>query len=85
MPSRKDARQKHAITDLSVRRQTRSRTSVENTLAMTSISGDATAFDQQFTRYDEQPIGTHHFSFIKCGRACCQALLFEGDLCNDST
>ncbi|KAK3741826.1 hypothetical protein RRG08_018526 [Elysia crispata] len=50
MSSRKDARQKHTITDLSVRRQTRSRASVDNTLAMSSISGDATAFDQQFTR-----------------------------------
>ncbi|GFO46183.1 taf5-like RNA polymerase ii p300/cbp-associated factor-associated factor 65 kda subunit 5l [Plakobranchus ocellatus] len=50
MPSRKDVRHKQAITDLSVRSQARSRSSVENTLALTSISRDATAFDQQFTR-----------------------------------
>ncbi|GFR93386.1 TAF5-like RNA polymerase II p300/CBP-associated factor-associated factor 65 kDa subunit 5L [Elysia marginata] len=50
MPSRKDTRHRYTISDIAVRRQTRSRTSVENTLTMTSISGDATAFDQQFTR-----------------------------------
>ncbi|KAK6960289.1 TAF5-like RNA polymerase II p300/CBP-associated factor-associated factor 65 kDa subunit 5L [Biomphalaria glabrata] len=50
MPARKDAQREQSVTDMSVRRRTRSRTSVENSLALTSISGDATACDQQFTR-----------------------------------
>ncbi|CAG5136516.1 unnamed protein product [Candidula unifasciata] len=50
MPSRKDSRREEPVGDLSVRRRAQSRTSVENTLALSSISGDATACDQQFTR-----------------------------------
>ncbi|XP_059144667.1 TAF5-like RNA polymerase II p300/CBP-associated factor-associated factor 65 kDa subunit 5L isoform X2 [Physella acuta] len=50
MPSRKDLQREQGLSDMSVRRRTRSRTSVENTLALSSISGDATACDQQFTR-----------------------------------
>uniref|UniRef100_A0A0B7A1T6 TFIID subunit TAF5 NTD2 domain-containing protein n=1 Tax=Arion vulgaris TaxID=1028688 RepID=A0A0B7A1T6_9EUPU len=50
MPSRKDLRREQPVRDLSVRRRTQSRTSVNNTLALSSISGDTTACDQQFTR-----------------------------------
>ncbi|XP_005109591.1 TAF5-like RNA polymerase II p300/CBP-associated factor-associated factor 65 kDa subunit 5L [Aplysia californica] len=63
MPSRKDGRREQTVTELSVRRRAKSRTSVENTLALTSISGDATACDQQFTRFKHFILGAaspHH-------------------------
>ncbi|CAL1538474.1 unnamed protein product [Lymnaea stagnalis] len=50
MPSRKDLQREQGVKDMSVRRRTRSRTSVDNALSLSSISGDATACDQQFTR-----------------------------------
>lgn len=50
MPSRKDLRREQPVSDLSIRRRAQSRAGVENTLALSSISGDATACDQQFTR-----------------------------------
>jgi len=50
MPSRKDTRREQSVCELSVRLRTRSRSAVENGIALTSITGDATACDQQFTR-----------------------------------
>ncbi|BFZ21101.1 hypothetical protein BsWGS_24140 [Bradybaena similaris] len=50
MPSRKDLRREQPVSDLSIRRRAQSRAGVENTLALSSISGDATACDQQFAR-----------------------------------
>ena len=51
MPSRKDTRREQSVCELSVRLRTRSRSAVENGIALTSITGDATACDQQFTRF----------------------------------
>ncbi|KAH9489954.1 TAF5-like RNA polymerase II p300/CBP-associated factor-associated factor 65 kDa subunit 5L [Bulinus truncatus] len=50
MPARKDTQREQTVADLSVRKRTHSRTSTENALSLSSISGDATACDQQFTR-----------------------------------
>lgn len=50
MPSRKDGRREQSVRELSVRLRTRTRSAVENSIALTSITGDATACDQQFTR-----------------------------------